>query len=533
MDILRGYDSSYKNLLSKHIDICNQVKNYGDSKVKTANFIYIEHIGTGILLYNTITGMFIEMNNSEFEYVTSLTYKKLIRSEYKVLIENHFIIPETFDESPAITEIINEKLAENKELNPDNTNSYIIFTTMDCNARCFYCYEKGAAAVKMTEKTANDIADFILERFKNSNQKDKDKKGIKLSWFGGEPLYNASVIDIITDRIAKENIPYNASIISNGSLINEELVCKFVNKWYINNIQITIDGTPDVYNKIKNYKDPEFRKLNPFKVIIKNIKHLLNAGIKVAVRMNVGAHNADDLMELIKILNREIGVRKNFTVYAHRLFDNVNGHVRTREENAELYKKLEQIRMFLHYYGYLDEMTTAEYGVKNKYCMSDSGGSLCITPTGKLTVCEHHHDDCIIGDIYEQSTPDKWNKEELDSWKERKEYKRCISCPLRTMCLQLTKCADTDIECDDIIQKDKLTYFGYCIRALYKNIKSGNRNNNSSNGMIEKELARIVNELELANDYKSLTLWERIKILFGMDVWRDPHKNQQDNFNGK
>lgn len=57
-------------------------------------------------------------------------------------------------------------------------------------------------------------------------------------------------------------------------------------------------------------------------------------------------------------------------------------------------------------------------------------------------------------------------------------------------------------------------------------------NNNNCNNEQSRHLDRIANELELMNDYKSLTLWERIKILFGGNVYRDPHTIEQTTYNG-
>ncbi len=62
----------------------------------------------------------------------------------------------------------------------EGVSSFVIFTTTDCNARCFYCFEKGCRKVDMTMETADAAADFIL---KNSGE-----HTAKLQWFGGEPL---------------------------------------------------------------------------------------------------------------------------------------------------------------------------------------------------------------------------------------------------------------------------------------------------------------------------------------------------------
>lgn len=535
MKLLRGYDSSKRRALTDHINIYDLYNPDSKSQTKLANFVYVEHNGSLVLLYNMITGSFVEMQKSELDHITSVSYRKLfLEGNYKFLIEDFFVFPEDFDEVPVITEILELNLSKFDGMTPEGRNSYVIFTTMDCNARCFYCYEKGNAAIKMSDKTATDVANFIISRYKSSEEiKQKKKQNVKITWFGGEPLYNTSAMDIITSKLNEEKIQYSSSIISNGSLITPEIISKFKSDWNITNIQITIDGTPEVYNKVKNYKDPKLRKRNPFNVLIDNIKLLLNSNINVTVRLNVGTYNADDLMDLIEILHNEIGNPSNFGVYAHRLFNYVNGVIRNEDEDKDLYRKLNQVKMYLYYYGYLRTGSTIKYGGDMAYCMADAANTLCITPTGKLTICEHHSEDCIIGDIY--TAPEKWDMDEIKSWKKKIVHEKCKNCVLRTICVNLEKCADVDPECTDTVYKYKLDEFKFGLRCLYDNIidTAIQQNGQNSNNMIDKELNRIANELELSNDYKSLTLWERIKLLFGFDVYRDPHKKEQDNFNGK
>lgn len=66
----------------------------------------------------------------------------------------------------------------------------------------------------MTEETAEKVARYIITHA---------PKGIdiRLDWFGGEPLYNEKVIDIITSRVASAGFNFSSSMISNGYLFND------------------------------------------------------------------------------------------------------------------------------------------------------------------------------------------------------------------------------------------------------------------------------------------------------------------------
>ena len=109
-------------------------------------------------------------------------------------------------------------------------------------------------------------------------------------------------------------------MISNGYLMDAKLAKKAFNEWHLSNIQITLDGTEEVYNKTKRYiykDDP-----NPFKTVINNIHELLKNNILVSIRLNCGTHNIEDLKNLILYLREEFkDVNKGLSVYVHELFD--------------------------------------------------------------------------------------------------------------------------------------------------------------------------------------------------------------------
>lgn len=50
-------------------------------------------------------------------------------------------------------------------------------------------------------------------------------------------------------------------------------------------IQVTLDGTEGVYNAVKRYVDAGEK--SPYQVVLANIRGLLDAGVRVIVRLNV------------------------------------------------------------------------------------------------------------------------------------------------------------------------------------------------------------------------------------------------------
>ena len=82
---------------------------------------------------------------------------------------------------------------------------------------------------------------------------------------------------MITCRVGNSGREFTSSMISNSYLFDLETIIHAKNFWNLTNVQVTLDGTAPVYNKIKNYiyKDDT----NPFQTIIKNMHNLLENDI--------------------------------------------------------------------------------------------------------------------------------------------------------------------------------------------------------------------------------------------------------------
>lgn len=124
---------------------------------------------------------------------------------------------------------------------PEHVTGYSIFTTTDCNARCFYCFELGRSRMPMSEETAHKAAAYIADHCGG--------KPVRLSWFGGEPLFNRKVIDIICRDLQVRNVDYHSTMMSNGYLFDGETVRRAASLWKLRRVQITLDGTENVYNR--------------------------------------------------------------------------------------------------------------------------------------------------------------------------------------------------------------------------------------------------------------------------------------------
>ena len=170
----------------------------GKQPIKRNNYrpLFYTHMvnyNHGYIIANILTKEKIWI--SEDEKIFFAETKDINNDIVRDLIEKWFLVPTNFDDQSNVNNTIELKKLYLSAHKKDYLNNFVIFTTTDCNARCHYCYEKGSRRINMSEKTASDVAHFIIDKSKNND--------ISIEWFGGEPLYNFKAIDIICN-ILKE-----------------------------------------------------------------------------------------------------------------------------------------------------------------------------------------------------------------------------------------------------------------------------------------------------------------------------------------
>lgn len=379
--------------------------------------------------YNTLTGAIISIK--DFEEPNIFIDMNRSCDYVNFLYENYFLVPEQFNEDELIAEYRRRKQILINANSLTRLTHFTVLTTTKCNARCFYCYQMhNKGKQHMTVETAHKVADYIID----STVKDQD---IWVGWFGGEPLYNKDVIDIINTRVRGAGRMLHCSMISNGYLFDETICKKAVKDWGLKNIQVTLDGTEEIYNETKNYiykDDP-----SPFKRIINNIHTMLKYEIYVSIRMNVGLHNVENLKELIKYLAVEFKDEPYFSMYIHELFEDN----RDEEEGRQIFDNMQILNNAIVEAGSKSVGADISEGIRTIHCMVDDGGSVVIMPDGRLGLCEHYEHDHYIGHIDE---PGNIDLEEVKIWREAPEYEEiCEDCPYKPACLKCKLCPDHNI----------------------------------------------------------------------------------------
>lgn len=390
------------------------------------------------LLFNTLSRQIIALTLNEYDNLN----RGIKDNIFEKLVDLYFIVPINHNDEFLYNQIIT---FANIMLNKSSINNFAVFSTLKCNARCFYCFEHGVNQYHMTNQTAIDVAEFIIK---------KSTDNVKLLWFGGEPLFNIEPINIISEKLDAASKKFKSIIITNGYLFDKHIVDLALKKWKVYMVQITLDGTEEVYNKCKNYiyKNVD----SPFYRVLNNIELLLKNGIKVLIRLNMDNHNKIDLYKLVDILDERFSKYKELiSVYVWLLYDN-RGATKTIRSNIERHMLTNEL-IKLEEYIYEKNLNTKaipDSKIKLTSCMADSDDSTVILPNGDLGKCDHHTNDEIYGSIYS----DNIDSHLINSWKERKtRFDLCKKCPLEPECIQIKKCPDDGAyDCDIFSQRQKL-----------------------------------------------------------------------------
>lgn len=134
------------------------------------HYVLAQPVEGGVLVFHTLTRALLLLTPEEYAAPDTLPE----------LRDGWFRVPQEMNDQKYADQVRFIRRTMWKE--PEHITSYTIFTTTDCNARCFYCYEMGRSRIPMSDETAHKAAAYIAAHCGGEK--------VHLHWFGGEPLFN-------------------------------------------------------------------------------------------------------------------------------------------------------------------------------------------------------------------------------------------------------------------------------------------------------------------------------------------------------
>ena len=432
----------------------NDISSKNKDNYRLSNFLVFDKCDDGYLVYNTLTKQFLLLNEDEYNEIINPSNLGCKNKDF--FVQSLLWVPEFFNEIEFYGQLRDFMIKVGKV---DYIDTFTVLTTTKCNARCFYCFERGCNQVDMTEETAVELAEFMIKK--------SNGRKINIKWFGGEPLCNYKIIDIICKYFKERNVKYASKMVSNAYLFDDEIIAKAKELWKLGVLQISLDGTEKVYNRVKNYINPG--EESPFIRVINNIALLASNDIKVSVRLNMDIHNKDDLFELSEFLIERFKDQPNVKIYPKLLFDNTDKLQKTRsnEDRAYLYSELERLENILFDNDkYLARKLSSE--IMPYFCSAAAVTSVTVLPDGRLGLCDTIVGTESCGNIKDGITD--WD--EIASYNELKPYtEECQKCNILPMCARTKRCPYYVRDCEDYSRESEKRLILYSMRTAYKKWK--------------------------------------------------------------
>ena len=415
MKIIIPTASTFKQIVGRQ-------KQTDGERYRLMTYVVQQPVADGLLLYNMLTCSLVLLTPDEAADLTA----------QRELIDRWFLVPEDHDDRKLCRQV--RQMVALLKPAAKTISTYIILPTTGCNARCFYCFEKGSKPVTMTAETASKVVRYIVAH--------RGSETVHISWFGGEPLVNAKAIDQICTELSQQGVPFRSGMISNGYLFDAEMAQRAKDLWQLQLVQITLDGTAQAYNRVKDYV---YRDVNAFERVLQNIGLLTGTGIHTRIRLNVSKHNIGEMAELVELLHQRFGADEHLTVTSSALFE--------EEHNAELFARRMQLEQQITACGFARKLYDLPKDIRLDCCMADDDGRrVVIAPDGHLGKCHHYLDREFFGHIDSEER----NEAILRKFKERRaDIEACATCFYYPQCIRLVMC-HRDAICSSVKQQEHL-----------------------------------------------------------------------------
>ena len=285
---------------------------------------------------------------------------------FNALVANKMIVNSHSEEIENVKESILATLSSSQTLR------LTINPTLDCNLRCWYCYEIHNKKAYMSDQTIKSIGDFV------ALQLNENVENVILAFFGGEPLLTASkraipIAQMISDICKKSKTSLYLHFTTNGSLMKSDIIDKTAALEVATIFQIAFDGNRTLHNRIKNWAG-----IGIYDMVLKNMDYALSKHLKVNIRCNYTSENLSTFKNLIDDVCKLKNIDKSLIGIS---FQRVWQEAATKE----LFEKAKLLNEYACSLGYNSDLGGSVCA--RSYCYADFDNSYVINYNGDVFKC--------------------------------------------------------------------------------------------------------------------------------------------------
>lgn len=239
-----------------------------------------------ILGYNAFMRRFVILAPQVYSTLTGKGLVDFAPGKVDELRKAGFVIDDDFDELAVL-----DKEIEQNDFNEEFYELHVN-PTLDCNFRCWYCYEQ--------HKAGSEMNSTVLERLRRhlDHVLKAPVKSFMLSFFGGEPLLKFDsvckpLIEYALNRCNQRDIAFRVHFTSNAYLVTPEIAEYLKDKRCT--FQITLDGSREFHDKVRFPATGQ----GSYDKILENVKLLSDKNIGITLRVNYTLGNIDSVDNII------------------------------------------------------------------------------------------------------------------------------------------------------------------------------------------------------------------------------------------
>lgn len=371
---------------------------------------------------------------------------------YKEFIIRKIIIDDDIDESELIIKKIKEELGKQSVL------FLTVNPTLDCNLKCWYCYESHIKNSFINEELYSSIVKFAEKQFHNPNL-----DILNLTYFGGEPLLKASTIALplaqdIGRLCSQYKKVFNLRFITNGVLLSK----KIIDQLYLINkdtsFQIAFDGDRKLHNKTKYLSNTS----GTYDIVLNNIDYALSKGFKFIIRCNFTEENIESFKFLIEDLCKLKHLYKsNIILSLQRVWQ--------AKVNKGILEKIYNIEKLAKSKGLVSDV--AGNVCSRSYCYADYQNSYVINYNGDIFKCTARDFSKQERIGYLSSSGEIVFSNKNENYLNIRIKDECIDCKLLPICSICTQKHKSSNKCPKVIsEKDKDNQIVSHLKEVYNQL---------------------------------------------------------------
>ncbi len=388
---------------------------------KFNNFFNFENKKIG---YNAFTNEFVVLDPELFDLYEASKLdsdldelNRIHPAFYAHLIKKGFIIEDKVDEIENV-----KKLVREIDIEDDTIYRLTINPTMNCNFKCWYCYETHIKASKMTDVTKVSVVKLV----ENILLDMPNLKRFHISWFGGEPLLYFDktvkpILEAIFPKMTEKEVFFTSGFTTNGLLINQNMLndCK---KLGVNHFQITLDGHRDRHNQVRYIS----KEKGSYDKIINNIHLCIKNEFTTAVRLNVSEETIESLPNIIDDFIRLTDKDKKYLNFSfHEVWQEEKDIHSDIQSIVDLFRR----ERFTTYFKGINLDT-----VRNS-CYADKKNHATLNYNGEVFKCtaRDFKSNLKEGQLNSEGKID-WNEKYFDRLNSKFKNPPCLECSILPIC---------------------------------------------------------------------------------------------------